>query len=217
MQPPEVVAQNGNPPSYVKNPERELDCVVEMFGRFQHSGITLYPVQRRMYEHLGELLKGKRVLEIGCGTGVGTNIMAVLGAMVVGSDVSPKHVTFAAQLYPNISFVQWDIKRGACEPQVAAVVAVEVIEHIEDVEIAIFNMIKSASETFYFSSPNRANAKLGQNKPINDFHVQEFTPAEVLELGPLKDFKVTILDPWSFEEVSVGTTITPLVYKVDLK
>lgn len=110
----------------------------------------------------------------------------------------------------------WDIKNGPCDPPVENVVSIEVIEHIEAVELAFSNMLKCATKALYFSTPNRANPRLGQDKPINDFHVQEFTPAEVLKLGPLKDLTVEILDPWSFEAVPMSTTITPLVYKVQV-
>ena len=49
-----------------------------------------------MFEILGDI-QGKKVLDLGCGEGYNTRIMAKKGAKVVGVDFSEKMIDFAVQ------------------------------------------------------------------------------------------------------------------------
>jgi trans-aconitate methyltransferase len=52
--------------------------------------------------------KGERILDLGCGTGHLTNLIASSGAQVVGLDRSTEMLQQARNAYPDISFVQGD-------------------------------------------------------------------------------------------------------------
>lgn len=54
----------------------------------------LHPANRWALEHLGDL-RGKRVLDFGCGTGRASVYLAFLGAQVCGFDISPKSIETA--------------------------------------------------------------------------------------------------------------------------
>lgn len=48
--------------------------------------------------------KGERILDVGCGTGYLTNLIAQAGARVVGIDKSPSMVQRAQAVYPDLDF-----------------------------------------------------------------------------------------------------------------
>jgi ubiquinone/menaquinone biosynthesis C-methylase UbiE len=65
-------------------------------------------------EYLKDKIKGKRVLDIPCGSGVYSNLFYELGAKeVVGIDISEEMVKLAKQKtnYPNSSFIQCDAQK----------------------------------------------------------------------------------------------------------
>lgn len=71
----------------------------------KHSFVTKYG------EDLVELLapqEGERILDIGCGTGHLTNLIAQKGAIVIGLDNSAEMVRAAEASYPNVRFVVAD-------------------------------------------------------------------------------------------------------------
>ena len=169
----------------------------------------MFPEQVVIYRHLAQRLRGQRVVDVGCGMGVGTNLLAYWGCHVVGVDISGDALRVAQALYPELTFLQWDITQGPLDPIVDAVVVVEVIEHIEDAVVAVRHLVASG-RTLYLSTPNRACPVLGQTHPENAYHVREYTPREMLEfLGP-----ATIRDPFSWHEVGPDSLMTPLVYEV---
>ena len=65
-------------------------------------------------EYLKDKIKGKRVLDILCGSGIYSNLFYELGAKeVVGIDISEEMVKLAKQKtkYPNSSFIQCDAQK----------------------------------------------------------------------------------------------------------
>jgi 2-polyprenyl-3-methyl-5-hydroxy-6-metoxy-1,4-benzoquinol methylase len=181
------------------------------FEKFKNIGDFLYPDQRSIYNHIGKEIKGEYAIDVGCGIGIGSNILSCHGAKVVGVDVVDLNVKCATNLYPNMNFFQWDIRRGPCDPSVDNVVCIEVIEHIVKPELAIKNLIDSAKKCVYISSPNRNSPTLGQDHPINQYHVKEYSTHEMLEMLPEG---VEILNPISFEVLESDTVVTPVVYKL---
>lgn len=66
-----------------------------------------------MIERLGDV-RGKRILDAGCGTGAASEVLAILGAEVVGVDISPSLVQIAkdrlpAQLKDQVTFEAGDM------------------------------------------------------------------------------------------------------------
>jgi 2-polyprenyl-3-methyl-5-hydroxy-6-metoxy-1,4-benzoquinol methylase len=57
------------------------------------------PLRRRFHPEYSyrvpDDLRGKRILDVGCGTGVNAVILALLGADVTGIDISPKSIEIA--------------------------------------------------------------------------------------------------------------------------
>ena len=203
---------------YQSNPERPMNAALLAWERLIHGGPAMFPEQVAIYRHLARRLRGQRVVDVGCGMGVGTNLLAYWGCHVLGIDLSADALRVARALYPDLSFLQWDITKGSLiltegpvteMGQVDACVAVELIEHIEDTVTAIRHLLASG-RTLYVSTPNRASPVLRADRPANAYHVREYTPQEMLELlGP-----ATIRDPFSWAEVGPDSLMTPLVYEV---
>ena len=194
---------------YQSNPERPMNVAALAWERLTYGGPAMFPEQIAIYRHLAHCLRGQRVVDVGCGMGIGTNLLAYWGCHVVGVDVSEEALRVAQALYPDLTFLPWNITQGPIEPPVDAVVAVEILEHIDDVVSAIRHLLASG-RTLYVSTPNRACPRLGQKHPENLFHVREYTPQEMLEfLG-----SATIRDPFSWHEVGPESLMTPLVYEV---
>ena len=198
---------------YTPNPERAMNAAALAWDRLTQGGPAMFPEQVAIYRHPAHRLRGQGGVDVGCGLGIGTNVLAHWGCQVVGLDVSVEALQVARAVYPELTFLPWDITRGPVvvdqDGTADACVAIELIEHIEDAVAAIRHLLASG-RTLYVSTPNRAAPVLGQESPRNAYHVREYTPREMLELlGP-----ATIRDPFSWREVGPDSLMTPLVYEV---
>ena len=98
-------------------------------------------------------LKPKRVIDVACGVGYGTRMIADVlpDSEVIGVDYDPRAVTHAQSNYsaPNMSFrvgsmVTWaseETPLGACD----AIVSFDTIEHISHREIAMESIVQNLS------------------------------------------------------------------------
>lgn len=113
-------------------PMRPLHVVNDL--RFEY-------VVAQICSHLGsdtvDVLRGIRILDVGCGGGLMSEALARLGAQVVGVDASPGNLA-AARLHAQSQNVTVDYRLG--EPAEAlssqevfdVVLALEVVEHVSD-------------------------------------------------------------------------------------
>lgn len=62
----------------------------------------------RPRERIVALLRGQRVLDVGCGTGGLTAMLAEAGCQALGVDSSPTMLAFAREQYPRVAFEQMD-------------------------------------------------------------------------------------------------------------
>lgn len=193
------------------NPELDQDRAFDLYDTYKKYGYVMFPQQRRIYEQLQKHVAHKTVLEVGCGNGIGTAMLHRPAKSIVGTDKFGCNVHFASELYPWVTFSEWDIQKPRqCIP-VQVVVAVEVIEHAADPITALRNLIAAATETVWISTPN---GKGVERPPSNPHHVLEYTTREMLHM--LHGHSVKILAWDDFRELDVDTDITPLVYRIDL-
>ena len=136
------------------------------------------------YEHLhryafaARLAEGCRVLDLGCGEGYGSALLAARAASVVGVDVDARVVAHAAATYSaaNVSFARASADDlGAYEDEAFdLVVCFEVIEHVEAQEriVAEARRVLSGDGRLICSTPERDayRERTGQRNP---FHLRE--------------------------------------------
>jgi SAM-dependent methyltransferase len=138
-----------------------------------------------VYEWIAARVAGKRVVDMACGEGYGSNVLAGTAASVVGVDANPEAHEHARLRYvrPNLRFER-DLVESFTEP-CDAVVFLQTIEHVQDPG-AILEHFKSMLDPggiAYVSTPNLLTlAPPGAEKSDNPWHVKEYRAAEFHQL-----------------------------------
>jgi SAM-dependent methyltransferase len=135
-----------------------------------------------VYDWIAERCAGKRVVDLACGEGYGSDLLALRAAEVIGVDANPEAFEHASARYrrPNLSF-----ERGLVEEfdqQVDVVVFLQTIEHIHE-PAGLLERIARLAPIAYISTPNRLMlAPPGAEKSDNPWHLREYDPGEYREL-----------------------------------
>jgi 2-polyprenyl-3-methyl-5-hydroxy-6-metoxy-1,4-benzoquinol methylase len=157
-----------------------------------HGHIVTEEEHLARYRFAMQLVEGKEVADIACGTGYGTQLLGAAGARSVhGMDLSAEAVAACAERYgsPRVMFSVAnaedlaDVADGAFE----VVVSFETIEHLPHVEAYLDEMarILKPGGTYLVSTPDRRLSSvmyLFRRRPTNQFHVREYTRRELLDL-----------------------------------
>ena len=141
------------------------------------------------YLAAADLCRGKKVLDIACGEGYGSNILASAAQEVVGMDICKSAIDQARKKYisANISFVCGDAYSIPFPGQsFDCVVSFETIEHLEQPErlIAEIRRVLSPDGFVVLSSPNkkafdrRNHCENGENI----YHKKEMESSELVSL-----------------------------------
>ena len=209
---PDSYNKNGiTDPNYTENEEAaDKNQVLTNFSQFTKTGHFIWHPTRDMYTWIKnqsmEMAKlhtqypkyvwKPKIVDVGCGCGLGSNIMSQEADFVWGIDKNELSINFAKECFtreknniyycPQVSFEKFDIVHDTREVmKFDYVVAIEIIEHINDYKAFLENLIKKfdkrdpRSPSYYFiSTPNRANKHLNPDRPNNTFHVREWTSTE---------------------------------------
>jgi ubiquinone biosynthesis O-methyltransferase len=110
---------------------------------------TAEPVQASVDRYLipgvlramADVSKGCAVLDLGCGNGATTAVLAQNGWEMWGVDMSESGIRHAQQAHPHIRFQRWDVHKSLAflGRSFDAVVSTEVIEHVYDPDAVIAN------------------------------------------------------------------------------
>jgi SAM-dependent methyltransferase len=131
-----------------------------------------------VYEWIAERCAGLRVVDLACGEGYGSDLLARRAVEVIGVDANPEAFEHAAARYrrPNLSF-----RRGLVEEYdepVDAVVFLQTIEHIHEPD-RLLERISRIAPVAYVSTPNRLTlAPPGAEKSDNPWHLREYDEDE---------------------------------------
>ncbi len=118
-------------------------------------------------------LKGKIVLDAGCGDGFLCSVLHKKGAIVTGTDYSQQALRLAGILLPaDVELVQIDLTKATPEPRFDFIFLIEVLEHIDPKDINVFlkNLSAGLKEggKIILSVPSK-------NQALIDKHFQHFT------------------------------------------
>jgi SAM-dependent methyltransferase len=138
-----------------------------------------------VYEWIAARVAGLRVVDMACGEGYGSAVLAEAAASVVGVDANPEAHEHARLRYrlPNLRFER-DLVETFAEP-CDAVVFLQTIEHVKDPDSILghFRSLLGPGGVAYVSTPNLLTlAPAGAQKSDNPWHLREYRAAEFREL-----------------------------------
>jgi SAM-dependent methyltransferase len=138
-----------------------------------------------VYEWIAERVAGKRVVDMACGEGYGSNVLAGAAASVVGVDANPEAHEHARLRYgrSNLRFER-DLVESFDEP-CDAVVFLQTIEHVKHAGAILdhFHSMLAPGGVAYVSTPNLLTlAPQGAEKSDNPWHVHEYRADEFRRL-----------------------------------
>jgi 2-polyprenyl-3-methyl-5-hydroxy-6-metoxy-1,4-benzoquinol methylase len=158
-----------------------LDDTPERFDPVVMHGRLIEAEHIARYAWVASLVAGKRVLDAGCGTGYGSNILARAGAdEVMAVDIDERTIVGARETVEDgVTFAVEDVRRLACaDVSFDVVVCFELLEHVETPAAVLDELrrVLTPGGVLAVSSPNR-----GVYPPGNPHHLHEFSRAELAE------------------------------------
>jgi SAM-dependent methyltransferase len=138
-----------------------------------------------VYRWIAERCAGREVVDMACGEGYGTDVLAERAARVTGVDANPEAHEHARLKYsrPGVRFVR-DLVESYDEP-CDAVVFLQTIEHVQNPAEILehFKSMLRPGGVAYVSTPNVLTlAPEGAEKSGNPWHVKEYRAEEFREL-----------------------------------
>jgi SAM-dependent methyltransferase len=175
-----------------------------------------------VYEWIAARVGGMKVVDLACGEGYGSAVLAEAASDVIGVDANPEAFAHAEAKYtrPGLSFRR-DLVENFAEPR-DAVVFLQTIEHIADPAPLLDGFARIAPVS-YISTPNLLTlAPEGAEKSDNPWHIKEyrleeyrallephFQRVEVFGLsyaGKLKIHEVALSVGWDRVHKALGLT-----------
>ena len=162
----------GVPPLHLTGERTLPDVPAENYWYRRHLAV---------YEWIAERCAGLDVVDMACGEGYGTEVLARRARRVTGVDANPEAHEHARLRYrrPNLRFVR-DLVDRFDEP-CDAVVFLQTIEHVENPGEVLdhFRSLLRPGGTAYVSTPNVLTlAPAGAERSDNPWHVREYRAEE---------------------------------------
>ena len=189
--PPELFLQRDQPdgvPPLALTGERTLPDVPEENYWFRRHLVV--------YDWIAERVAGQRVVDMACGEGYGSDVLARTAAGVVGVDANPEAHEHARLRYvrDNLRFER-DLVETFDEP-CDAVVFLQTIEHVQNPDEVLerFKALVGSTGQVIVSTPNVLTlAPEGAEKSANPWHVKEYRPEEFRALCEAHFSQVEVL------------------------
>jgi 2-polyprenyl-3-methyl-5-hydroxy-6-metoxy-1,4-benzoquinol methylase len=144
-----------------------------------------YWFQRHLavYEWIGARVIGKRVIDMACGEGYGSEVLSRSASSVLGLDANPEAHEHARLRYrrQNLSFDRGMVESYGEPDAYDAVVFLQTIEHVQDPAGVLrhFRSILAPGGVAYVSTPNVLTlAPPGESRSGNPWHVREYRAEE---------------------------------------
>jgi 2-polyprenyl-3-methyl-5-hydroxy-6-metoxy-1,4-benzoquinol methylase len=148
-----------------------------------------YWFQRHLavYEWIGARVIGKRVLDMACGEGYGSEVLSRSAASVLGVDANPEAHEHARLRYrrQNLEFARGMVENYGEPDSYDAVVFLQTIEHVQDPAGVLrhFRSLLAPGGVAYVSTPNVLTlAPPGEPRSGNPWHIREYRAHEFADL-----------------------------------
>jgi 2-polyprenyl-3-methyl-5-hydroxy-6-metoxy-1,4-benzoquinol methylase len=140
-----------------------------------------YRRHRVVYEWIAQRAHGRRVVDLACGEGYGSAVLAATAELVVGVDANPDAFEHARLKYAggNLAFERDMIETWSGDAD--CVVFLQTIEHVQDPDAVLARLrdLVGPRGVVYVSTPNVLTlAPKGAERSGNPWHVREYRPQE---------------------------------------
>jgi Methyltransferase domain len=171
-------------------------------------GGTEVPCQKETYYYaLNNYVKdGDKVLDVGIGAGYGMNLLSIKAKELYGVDVDSKSIEHCKKLVlgknPKVKEIKkYDgYKLPFKDNSFDVVTCVDVVEHVEDYDRFIDELLRVSKRVVVFGTPNRRPEYTNEDgTPKNHWHLREWSYKEFDEIARSHSKKVdwVFLDgPW---------------------
>ena len=132
-----------------------------------------------VYEWIAQRAHGRKVVDLACGEGYGSSVLARTAQSVTGVDANPEAFEHARAKYTEVTFERNMIELW--QGDVDCVVFLQTIEHIQDPDgmLEHIKALIAPGGVAYVSTPNVLTlAPKGQTRSGNPWHVREYQPGE---------------------------------------
>ncbi len=183
--------------------------------RHDPNKFLIFLMQMKSYQHAMTFVQGKRVLDFGCGTGFGANMLASHVGDLTAVDISEEAISDAAANYSarNLHFLRIEPIENRALPfpdsSFDGVILFQVIEHLKhaDAYLKEIRRVLKPSGRLLLTTPNSSLRLLPGQKPWNRFHVREYTYGTIKHTlqkeFPFVEVKgITATEPWLDMEMS---------------
>lgn len=175
---------------------------------------------RREHENRYEIIlpqvQGKTALDIGCGYGYGSAMIAHAAETVTGVDVNAESIVVATERYQNVSNLSFVIDDAiaflrSTPTMFDVAVLFEVIEHVEDQDQLLQSVWEAMAEggRLFLSTPDKRKTPFYRKNP---YHLRELSSTELVEMVgrsfTIDFFRGQIQKPWAFLPPSFLAPVT---------
>jgi SAM-dependent methyltransferase len=174
---------------------------------------TLYEGQVRdwLRRKAPQLLNGanRRALEIGCGYGYASELLAEQGYQVLGTDISAHAIELARRevTCPDVTFAVWDAGSEILPGKFDLIMALEVIEHLPDPDAALrsWAALLNPGGAVISTTPNRLGPLSRWKRDPTHINVR-----------PQHSWRRTFADACDWDELLIGAVqFIPWTWKLD--
>jgi 2-polyprenyl-3-methyl-5-hydroxy-6-metoxy-1,4-benzoquinol methylase len=152
----------------------------------QNSDTTSMKLHLNRYNFALSHLQNNKILDIACGTGYGSKILAQQNE-VIGVDISADAIDEAIQTAPDLTFICSGYQELILENKIDTIVSLETIEHLPDPEdfIQWCHKILPIDGTLIISAP------ISYTTDLNSFHLSDFSESSFRNLIERNGFSPT--------------------------
>jgi GT2 family glycosyltransferase/glycosyltransferase involved in cell wall biosynthesis/SAM-dependent methyltransferase len=201
---------------------RPPECSMPAYTREQvipgACAYSKYIAGMKRYLFAAELSSGKAVLDVGCGFGYGSKLLASRARSCRGLDISKDALDFAMTAYfsPNLHWQQADARSLPFRQSFDLVVSLDVIQHIDPCDweqyLSELSRVIEPGGRLVISAPNARISELRDDPPVGlyreDFYVllgKSFGPENVRLFGQAPwDENLPLLDECEIKEFAGG-------------